>query len=457
MVAVLFYGLLAVTQIRKEGFPTVSMNRILVTTVYPGSSPRDVELNVTRPIETEVAATEGVKEYLSLSREGLSIVDIRIDDDATPEGVRQVYDDIQQGIDRIDEFPEDLDRAPVLDLVSSRDAPIVEVALRNPSGVSRAHVENLIKRLERVEGVARCDVSGLPDTEFQVLVNPQLALEKQIGLRLVADSIQRRNQQGSGGDLESFVGEKKVVSYSRYTGRRDIQETIIRMGFGGNGVRLKDIAAVEERSEDTGLIVRNDGKPGVSIAVIMKEGADILKTVDGVHQVMTATSHPDGLEYSFLNDQSRLTRDRLSLVISNAIMGFILVVLVLFSIFNLRTSLWTAFGIPFSLMGVFIPLYWLGHTLNVLTLGGFIIVLGMLVDDAIVVAEEINSQREIGHPPLEAALIAVQNVWKPVFASALTTMIAFTPLLSLGGLPGKFIWLIPLVVILALIVSLLHI
>lgn len=430
------------------------MNRILITTIYPGSSPRDVELNVTRPIEAEMAATEGVKEYLSLSREGLSVVDIRIDDDATPDRVRQIYNDIQQGIDGIDEFPEDLERPPVLDLISSGDAPIVEVALRNQAGMNRDHVDDLVKKLEKVAGVARCEVSGMSDTEIQVLVEPDRALENQVGLRSIAESIQRRNRQGSGGDLESFVGEKKIVSYSRYTSREEIRETIIRMGFGGNGVRLKDIAEVEERSEDTGLIVRNDGNPGVSISIIMKEGADILDTVEGVHQVLAAAIHPAGLEYSFLNDQSRLTRDRLSLVISNAIMGFILVVLVLFSIFNLRTSLWTAFGIPFSLLGVFILLYWLGYTLNVLTLGGFIIVLGMLVDDAIVVAEEINSQRETGKPPMEAALTAVQNVWKPVFASALTTMIAFTPLLSLGGLPGKFIWLIPLVVILALVVSL---
>lgn len=144
----------------------------------------------------------------------------------------------------------------------------------------------------------------------------------------------------------------------------------------------------------------------------------------------------------------------MQLVTGNAIAGFILVFIILFFTFDMKTSFWTAFGIPFSLFGVYIILYNMGITLNALTLGGFIVVIGMLVDDAIVVAEEISTYKEEGMSSFEAAKKAVEHVWKPVLASSTTTMIAFSPLVSLGGLPGKFVWVLPLIVILALSVSL---
>lgn len=448
------YGILSLFQMRKEGFPEVEMNRVLITTVYPGASPVDVEVNVTRLIEEALNEVDGIQEFTSISNEGLSVVDVTIDEDADSTRMKAIFEDIDTSIQAITELPKDLPAPPVLDLISSFDTPVLEVALSGSTESLEKITEYIELSLSRLPQVARTELVGMGERELQVLVDPQMAKSKYVDLRMIASAIESRNLQGSGGTLESFLGEKKVVTYSKFSSYNEILDTSIRRSFGGGGVRIRDVAKLVEVREDMNLMVRNNGKTGVSILILMKEKGDILDTIDSVKAKLQEIELPADVRYQLMNDQSKLTRDRLQLVASNAVFGFILVGFILFLVMDLRTSFWTAFGIPFSLLGVFVVFYLLDYTLNVLTLGGFIIVIGMLVDDAVVVAEEMNTLREKGLSGYDAAVTAVMNIWKPVFSSALTTMIAFTPLLALGGLPGKFVWLIPVVVILALIVSL---
>lgn len=454
VVAVILFGIQTARVIQKESFPRVSRNQILITTYYPGAAARDVEINVTVPIEEALEEVPGIEEFVSLSREGVSQVTVFADEDADDSRFQAIYDEVEAALARVDTLPEGIDGRPFFDQVTSDDIPIVELAVSGPYEKLRTFIPYLERELRSVRGVAELTRVGMPDEEVRILVDPVRARALEIDLRTVAAAIRSRNLEGSGGTLETFLSEKKVVAYTKFQDYREVLDTHLRRSPEGYGVRLRDIAKLEIAPEDRKLIVRSNGKPGASVLIKRKPGTDLLEVVSHIRETVAGLRTPEEVEVHLLNDQSYLARNRLQLLASNSVMGLVFVLALLFWAFDARTAVWTAAGIPFSVLGIFVFLPLLGITLNAITLGGFVMVLGMLVDDAVVVAEQIHLQREQGQPALQAATRAVGRVWRPVFAAAATTMIAFTPMLQLGGLPGKFIWVIPVVVILALSVSL---
>ncbi len=452
--AVAILGIIAIAQIQKEGFPNITIKNVIVTTIYPGASARDVEMNVTVPIEEKLNEVTGIQKMTSTSQDGISTVVAEVDENATKGELKKVYDDIDSAIGQIDDLPADLDGRPTLKLITSADLPVIEVALAGQGDELKKFARLLETKIKTISAVTQVELIGLPDDEVHILVDAQKARRMQIGLRSIANAIRARNMEGSGGTLESFLTEKKVVSVNKFADYEDVLNTYLRVSDLGYAVQLKRLAEIKVVPKEMNLRVRNNGKPGVSLMVLKNGKADIIETIDEIKAVVDGVKRPEGVGLTYLNDQSKVTRDRLKLVSSNAIVGAILVMGVLLIVFNWRVALWTAFGIPFSFLGAFILLQGTDETLNMLTLGGFIIVLGMLVDDAIVVAENIQSYREKGMKAYDACVQAVKDIWLPVLAASLTTMMAFTPVLSFGGLPGQFIYIIPLIVILALTVSL---
>lgn len=426
----------------------------MISTYYPGAAARDVEINVTVKIEEALLEVPGLDEYASVSREGVSQITVYVDDDADAEAFRVAYDDVDAAIGRLDTLPATVDGRPVLRRVTSDDLPIVELSVAGSPELLQTFLPYLERELRSIDGVAELTRVGQPEIEARILVDPERARQREVDLLTIARAIQRRNLEGSGGTLETFLSEKKVVAYTKFEDYREVLDTNVRRSFEGYGVRLSELATVELVPEERKLIVHSNGKPGASVLVRRKSGSDLLDTVDDIRTMLSSIQLPPGVAVNLLNDQSYLARNRLQLLASNSLMGLLLVTGLLFWAFDARTALWTAFGIPFTLLGVFLLLPLLDITLNAITLGGFVMVLGMLVDDAVVVAEQVQNLREDGMPPVDAAIGAVKQVWKPVFAAAATTMVAFTPMLGLGGLPGKFIWVIPVVVILALSMSL---
>jgi len=441
---------------KKEGFPEISLNKVLVQTLYPGASAGDVELNVTVPIEEALEEVEGIKEILSTSEEGISRIEIQADEDASPEEFRSLFYEVDKAITGIDDFPNDLDGIPSISEFTSSDIPILEVAYTGSYEQLKPYLENLKQRIKKIKGVASVNLIGLPDQEVQILVDPKLARQKMIDLKTIAAAIKKRNLEGSGGTLESFLGEKKVVFLSKFKNCQDVLETNIKMGSEGYGVKLKEVATVKILPEDINLIVRNNGQRGASLIIKKTGSSDLVKTVDNIKDLLAEENLPQGVGSKIFLDQSSLTRDRLSLLIGNSLIGFVLVIIVLFIFFDLRTALWTAFGIPFTLFCMLIFLKVFGLSLNIISLAGFILIIGMIVDDAIVIAEKINDNKEQGFEPKQAGLEAVKKMWLPVLAASLTTMAAFSPIFSVGGFPGKFVWTIPLMVIVGLFFSLLE-
>ncbi len=454
VLAVIALGIKSVMELRKEGFPEISLNKIIIETIYPGSSAGDVELNVTIPIEDALEELEGIKEVLSVSEEGISRIEVQADDNASPDEFRKLYNDVESALSSISDLPKDIEGKPSIREYTSSDVPVMEISFTGKYEILKPYIDRLETKIKKLSGVSNVTAIGIPDEEVQILVDPIRARKYKIDLKMILRAIQKRNLEGSGGTLESFIGEKKIVFLSKYDHYKDVLDTNIIMNDAGFGVKLKQIASLKVIPRERNLIVRNNGEKGATLSIKKTGSSDLVKTVDGINSFLEQETLPDGVTRKVLFDQSRLTRDRISLLAGNAVIGFILVVSVLFMIFDIKTAVWTAFGIPFTLFGMFIFLKTYGISLNLISLGGFIIIIGMLVDDAIVIAEEINSNKELGMNPKEAAIEAVKKMWVPVAASCLTTMVAFSPLFSLGGFPGKFIWAIPLMVIVGLLISL---
>lgn len=455
ILSVFTFGIFSILTMQKEGFPKITFKQVMIKTVFPGAAARDVELNVTVPIEEALEEVDGIEELRSTSHESVSTVTAIIDDNADDEEVRTVYDDIEAAVSQIDNLPSDLESQPVISMMTSSDLPVIELAFSAPDREKLFEIIPYIeRRLAAIKGVAGIETVGMPDKELHILVDPEKARRYQVGLRSIAAAISSRNIHGSGGTLESYMGEKKVVSVNRFENYRDVLNTYLRVSDLGYSLQLKHLADISLERKEKNLRLYNNGREGVSLFIKKKSSADIIDTIEKVKKVTADINLPEDVSWQPLNDQSELTRLRLKLAGSNALLGLLLVTIILFLVFGFKTAFWTAFGIPFAFMGAFILLNFFDVTLNMFTLAGFIIVIGMLVDDAIVVAENIIFHRESGKNSIEAAVSAVHEIWLPVLGATATTIIAFSPLLALGGMPGQFIFIIPLVVILSLVSAL---
>lgn len=453
LVGVLVMGAYTLVHIPKESFPPLTLNSISVQTLYPGASATDVELNVTAAIEEAVQEVNGVDRMESISREGVSTVIVYADEDADDARFREIQEDVDGAVSRVSDLPDGVDGKPVLSRLSTRDIPSLEIALAGPASDVRSYAAKLQRLLGDLAEVARIQSVGLPDMEVEILVDPARARAKEVDLLMIAGAIQQRNVGGSGGSMESFLGEKRVVVYSRFDEYQDVLNTDVRRSVDGYGIKLRDVAEVRLAEKDDGLDVRSNGQSGASLLVVKKPSADVVRVIDDVRETLERYPPPQSVEAVFLEDRSRLTRSRLKLLGANALLGMLLIGALLLLIYDRRIAFWTAAGIPVALLLMMLALPRFDLSFSALALGAMVLVLGILVDDAIVIAEEIARGRERGLSPTEAAIQGVSNIWQPVFASVTTTAIAFSPLLFLGGLPGKFIWVVPLVVVLTLLAS----
>ncbi len=456
-IAVLLLGLVVIARTQREGFPAVTVNTVVISTILPGASPDDVEAKLTIPIEEAIRELDGIEETSSVSREGLSRVTVELFEDLGPEQVEQAERDIQKALDAIPNLPSELESPPVLSRFNPSKTVVMEIALIGPSELLESAVDRLQPQLEAIPGVGVVHQVGLGDPEIEVLLDPIRARAQQVTLDEVMLALQRRNVASTGGRLIAWPEQKQVVLSGEYRDVEAIAATILRFrGPAGGALTIGDVAQVRMTREDLGLRPRADGQPSIALLVRKRETADILDTVDAIYALLAAADLPAGVEARVYNDLSRQTRARLSVVISNGIGGVILVLGVLLLFLSGRLAFWVAFGMPFALIGTAAVMPLLGISINMISLAGFVLVIGIVVDDAIVVSERVAYYIELGVELEEATLRGAHEMALPVLGSSLTTILAFTPLFLLGGLPGKFSWAIPVIVILTLLVSLLE-
>lgn len=454
--ATLVVGYWFAKDVPREYIPAVRSHVVFVNAQLPGASARDVETKITIPIEEAIEEVDGIDSYNSAIANGTSFTRVEFFIDASVRELDDVEQRLRNAIDGITDFPPEMEHPPTLERFNPGKWPVVQVALSGPAD-SLTEATRIVERaVKAVDEIAQAKVVGLNDPEVRVLVDPQKASEQGVTVLDVVDAVARRNVSSTGGILRTDSDRNRVVLWSRFHDPQEVGDTIVRSVPGEGVIRVSQIARIETGREDTGLIAHTDGEPGTTIYAIKRDNADAIDAVARVKEALGALNLPADVSLQLVDDRAFFTRNRLSLMLVNGAFGALLVAGVLFLFMRGRAMLWVCVGIPLVFFGAvaLVPAY--GMTFNLFSLTGFFIVIGMVVDDAVVVAEHIDVKRTQGLRPLNASVQGATEMMRPVTAAALTTVLAFTPLLSIGGMMGKLSWQLPAVVVTVLVFSLIE-
>lgn len=458
LVLVLIMGSLSFLSLKRNSIPNVDFKMMFISTVYPGAAPEDVEINVTIPIEDEVQKVTGIKEMSSYSGENFSTIFVEIDSNV--KNIETVKRDIYKAVDRVSGLPQEIKEKPLVTELKSEIFPVFEVAISGNTNITelelRKYAKTLEKKIQLLPGVGGTTKVGYRKREIHIEVDPIRANKNYVSLAEVMGAVRATNIRLSGGTVQSLATKKKVITLSQFDKLMDVKNVIIRSAFSGKRLLVSDIAQVKDSFEEETKLIRANSIPGINIVVDKKADADAVRVAQRVAKLLKEYNKklPTGIRAQIVKDYSIYVRSMLQTVVSNAIVGFILVILCLMIFLDHRVAFWTAIGIPFSILVAFyfMPIYDVAVTTQ--SLLAFIIVLGMLVDDAIVVAEHIFAYREKGMEPIEASVKGVTEIFWPVTATVTTTIAAFLPILLMGGIWGDFIRAIPIVIVIVLLASL---
>lgn len=456
MILIIAMGTYALITLPRELMPQIRLNRVVIAVSWPGASPEDVETLITKPLEDEVENLDHLDMYVSTSQEGRSRLNV-IFDSINEDEFRRVYQDLRQAVDRV-QLPEDADDPFFLSLESSTWMPMATVALSGDLTEARLKelAEELEEEIERLPGVDSVTVSGLREREVWVEIDPHKLYSQSLTLEQIAASIRRQNIELPSGNIEIGPNEYMLRSIDDFKSAADIGEVVVKEDRVGNHIRLKDIALIRDTYEEPASISRFNGVKSVSLDVYKKPEGNTLALTDRFRQLILEKKQvlPEGVTIAITNDFSPRIVSGIERLVSNGVVGGFFVMLILLSFLGWRNALFVFWGIPitFLLTFVFIDLY--GESINESTLFALVLVLGMVVDDAIVVIENVARYLSRGYGPKEAAIKGSNEVMWPVLTSSLTTIAAFLPLMLLPGVIGEFMKVIPICVSFALVASL---
>ena len=453
VVALIFLaGILSAFTLKRQTNPPVSFDILTITTIYPGASPEDVEVNVTNKVEDQLIEVENIKSLTSMSMENMSIVTAQIDSDAgDPDEIKT---NIRDAIGRIANLPESVTQKPRIEEMKASSFPILEIALNGNVGELelRKYVKDLESRFREVRGIGKITKMGFRKREIHIDINLEKMQENRVSFAEIMNAIRSRNVRATGGTIESFVSEKKIVTLTEYDESIDVGNVIIRSTFTGNRLTISDVADVHESFEEPRVLYRGNGKPSIGISVASQDNADVINLSEDLHKVLKEFQEglPEGVYVDEIFDYSIYTTMMVDMVVNNGLFGVILVFIVMYIFLDFKSAFWSAFGIPFSLLGALILFIPLGMKLNNVTLVTMILVLGIIVDDAIVITEKVYSLKKQGMDNFEASIEGVKTMLLPISASIATTILAFMPILFISGIFGKFLAVIPVVVLITL-------
>ncbi len=486
-ITVLILGVNSARTLKRDIIPEVDFGEMLITTAYPGASPEDVELNVTNKLEDELKGVTGIDRITSTSMENMSVINVTLD--INVKDLKEVKTDIRDAVGRVTDFPEEVTESPMIEEFDTSQIEIIEVGLTGemPYRELRDLAKEFEKTLKSVPGVSRVEKYGYLAREIKVELLPQRLEQYQVPMREVIQAIEARNIRLTGGTFESYTSEKNVVTLAQFREPYEVGNVIVRTTFEGPIIRVKDLALIRDDFESPTVLSRMNGKEAISFLVYKTENADIIRTVNAIKKMTreesqgpgpaTSGGRPQSAVFSnllrlfhgvgdgveayryrdadvlFAQDQSRFVQNRFRIVLTNGAFGLLFVLITLSIFLNLRTAFWVAVGIPVSITGVFFLLPFFGRFLDTISLASLVLVIGIIVDDGIIISESIYYRRSMGDSPLEAAVNGTRNVFFPVVTTILTTFLAFAPMLFLKGIFGKFVFVIPLTVSLALFIS----
>ncbi len=455
MILLIFGGIYSASTMKQEVFPEFTEDEINVTVSYPGASPEEVERAVVRPIEEAVWGLDSIRESWSRSGEGSARINIDFDPSANRQ---QVYQEVQQEVDQIRTFPDDMEEPEIS--LSTRRRTVMDIQLYGD--VSEWALRNLAEQVRDhllfTDGITQVELRGARDFEVHIMPSMEALRRYDMSLSDVAERVSSNAVEVAGGSLKTSGGEILLQFDERRDYAREFSEIPLVSTSDGATVYLGDVAEVKEGFEDVDEFATYNGKPAIGI-VVYRVGDEtpisISKAVRGALEEVQETL-PAGVSYAISDDDSLIYRQRRDLLLRNMGIGLILVLTALGLFLEPRLAFWVTLGIPISFLGSFLFLPYFGVTINMISMFAFIVALGIVVDDAIVVGENIHEYRSMGLPALDAAIQGAKDVAMPVTFSILSNCIAFLPLAFVPGNMGKIWFVIPVVVIMVFLVSLIE-
>ncbi|KPW01998.1 efflux RND transporter permease subunit [Pseudoalteromonas sp. P1-8] len=456
LISILLAGLFSVsTQIPLEVFPSFESDRISVSVTLRGSTPEDVEKGVAIRIEEAVQDLEGIKRITSRSSEGSASVSIEVDTGYDP---RELLADIKSRVDAINTFPVDAEKPVVALAQRTREVIAVTVSSEYGEKETLEYAEQVRDDLLRLPEITQVELSGVRDYEIAIEVSQDTLRQYDLRLSDISSAISNSSTDVSAGNLKTEGGDVLIRSKGQAYRKDEFAQVVVKYQADGTIIRLGDIARITDDFEETPVRTRFNGKQAAFIDVYRIGPQSAIEVADAVKNYITEhqSQLPEGFELSFWDDDSEIVKSRIATLTTNAIQGGILVLALLTLFLRPAIAFWVFIGIPVSFMGAFLAMPIFGITLNVMSLFGFILVLGIVVDDAIVTGENVYTHLKTAESGEQAAIRGTQEVATPVTFGVLTTVAAFLPLAFIEGNRGALFAQIPVVVIPVLLFSLIE-
>jgi multidrug efflux pump subunit AcrB len=453
-------GIFAMLNTNKEAFPEVSLNMAVITTIYPGATPDEIENFITIPIEKKMREIDDVKALESFNIENVSVVVVRLEDHLKPEEVKSRVADIKDNVDAINDLPEDA-KDPEIAEINTDKMPAIDIAVMTKKNGDKAYsklraaAKDLENKLLMIDGIADIQKMGYLDKEYLIEVNPKTLKKYNIGLNTIINRLSAHNLNLPGGSLKIKDKEYIIRTLGQYQNIKGVQDTVIFSNDTDNVTRLKDVATVKDTFEEPESYDRINQKDSIVLRVLKKKDSDTIKTIDRINAFLEDYNKNLSKDITVLafNDTSEFVRTRLESLFINAAIGFALLLAILFLLIGFRMALIVSITIPISFCIAFLIMKQQGITLNVISMFSLVMVLGMIVDFSIVVAENSYRYIEDRMPIRQAVDKGVSEVISSLTVVMLCIMAAFAPLLFVSGLVGKFIYAIPMVIIICLFSS----
>ncbi|AUC85543.1 RND transporter [Polaribacter sp. ALD11] len=456
IIAFIVFGAVGAFSMKSSFFPLVDSQLIRINLAYPGASPAEMEEGVVLKIEDNLKGIVGVERVTSVSRENSASVNIEVE---KGKNIDVVLSDVKNAVDRVPSFPSGMEPAVIAKVESVRPTISFTVSGENvPLKSLKQYARNVENDIRGIEGISQVEISGFPDEEIEIAVRESDLRSYNMSFTEVANAVRNSNILITGGNIKTSEEDYLIRASNRSYYGVELQNLIVRTSPNGNIIRLKDIGTVKDTWSENPDRLYYNGNLAINITVSNTNNEDLISSADKIKEyIHKFNQQQQNVQLNVSSDASITLNGRTKLLIENGVVGILLVLFFLALFLNLRLAIWVAFGLPIAFFGMFIFAAQFDVTINVLSLFGMIIVIGILVDDGIVIGENIyHHYYDLGKTKIQAAIDGTMEVIPPIVSAILTTIIAFSTFFFVDGRIGSFFGEVSTIVLLTLTVSLIE-
>ena len=454
MLLIFLVGAFSLYKINTQLLPTFGLKFVTVSVAWPGATATDIERSITVPLEQELRNVDNLKELRSISRDGYTSIILEMQQNVD---MGLALDQAKEEVALVRNLPQDSEPPIIMRVINFE--PIARLLITSPGSITE--LRPIVRQFERQlldRGIGKIEITGLPDQEIAIQVPTQKLAELQLSLNQIGELVRARSVDQPAGRVGGAAASKQLRSPGKIRTLKGFNDLPILTDVTGRLIRLGDIAVIEKRPREDEVLVKYQGKPAVQMQLFRGESASALKAADILNKWLAEIKPTlsQGIHIQVFEENWQYIKDRINLLIKNGLTGFGLILIVLFFFLNRKVAFWVAMGIPISIFAAIGALYLIGGSINMVSLFAFIMTLGIIVDDTIVVGEEALTQMQAGIEPKMAIENAAYRMLPPIMASSLTTISAFIPLMLVRDIIGEILLDIPLVVICVIAASLLE-